>query len=78
MGDPQGGYYGDLIFSDLTISTSFEPIATNIANVSSYKTATTAYYDMQGRKASANQKGMLIKKSTMADGSVKSVKIMNK
>lgn len=78
MGDPQGGYYGDLIFSDLTISTSFEPIATNIANVSSYKTATTAYYDMQGRKASVNQKGMLIKKSTMADGSVKSVKIMNK
>ena len=78
MGDPQGGYYGELIFSDITISTSFEPDLTGIANVSSTKATATAYYDLQGRKASANQKGMLIKKSTMADGSVKSVKIMNK
>ena len=42
------------------------------------KVASTAYFDLLGRKVNADQKGLIIKKSTMADGSVQSVKVLNK
>ena len=78
VGDPQSSYYVDLILTDITISTAFEHISNSITNVSSYKTTATAYYDMQGRKVNADHKGLIIKKSVMSDGSVKSEKIIKK
>ena len=36
------------------------------------------YYDLQGRKVAASQKGLLIKQSRNTDGTVTNVKVMHK
>lgn len=40
--------------------------------------ADVVYYDMQGRRANAATKGILIKRTRMADGTVKTVKVLNR
>ncbi|MCR5679302.1 MAG: hypothetical protein K6G08_03695 [Prevotella sp.] len=65
------------MLQDLKIVITYEPVEDAIRNTT-VKTASTDYFDMQGRKVNAAQKGLLIKKSTMADGSVQSVKVLNK
>ena len=62
---------------DMTIIVSNEKYSADI-KAPIVKATATEYFDLQGRKVNADRKGMLIKKSTMADGSVKSVKVLNK
>lgn len=40
--------------------------------------ADVVYYDMQGRRANAATKGILIKRTRMADGTVKTAKVLNR
>lgn len=63
---------------DLSIKVSTEKTYANIKPAATAKVTATTYYDLQGRKVNADYKGLLIKKSAMADGSVKSIKILNK
>jgi len=65
------------ILQNLKFTITSEPVDDAIRNTA-VKSASNDYYDLQGRKVNASQKGLLIKKSTMADGSVQSVKVMNK
>jgi len=62
---------------DMTIIVSTEKYSADI-KAPIVKATAIEYFDLQGRKVNADRKGMLIKKSTMADGSVKSVKVLNK
>lgn len=50
--------------------------ATAIDAISTSNVAETTYYDLQGRKASASTRGLLIKQSRMQDGTIKVEKVM--
>ena len=63
---------------DLSITVTPEKTFANIKSAATAKATATAYYDMQGRKVNADHKGLIIKKSVMSDGSVKSEKIIKK
>ena len=64
--------------SDLSINITYEPAYAGISNATLTKATSTEYFDLQGRKVNGKQKGLLIKKSTLSDGTVKSVKMLNK
>ncbi len=63
---------------DLNITISTEKTFAGISTANTAKSTTTEYFDLQGRKVNGSQKGLLIKKSILSDGTVKSVKMLNK
>ncbi len=63
---------------NLSITITYEPVYAGISNTKVSKASTTEYFDLQGRKVNGSQKGLLIKKSILSDGTVKSVKMLNK
>lgn len=64
---------------DLAITITPEQVYAGVKGITTAGKATsTEYFDLQGRKVNGNQKGLLIKKSTLSDGTVKSVKMLNK
>ena len=73
----QSIYYGgnecnktDIIWLDGTVTTGIKDI--NTAN------NTAVYYDLQGRKVTASQKGLLIKQSRQDNGTITTVKVVRK
>ena len=49
---------------------------TGIAQTNSKANTQVLYFDLQGRQASATSKGLLMKQTRKADGSVSTVKVM--
>ena len=76
----QTGTYWLLYDLNLTITNeraiSDEELA--VKSVGSDKVASAEYFDMQGRRVSANHKGVTLMKTRMADGSVSSRKLVRK
>lgn len=63
----------DVVWLDIAAYTSVKGIVNN-----NTKVAKTEMFDITGRKVNSTYKGMVIKKTTFADGSVKTAKLLNK
>ena len=75
----QSFYYGggETNESEITWEILKEAVPTGIENVEENALSTT-YTDLMGRKATKNTKGLVIKTVKQSDGTVKSMKILNK
>ena len=63
----------DVVWLDIAAYTSVKGIVNN-----NTKVAKSEMFDITGRKVNSTYKGMVIKKTTFADGSVKTAKLLNK
>lgn len=67
----KASYKGHEVTFNLTETSGIEDVVANDGEA-----VATEYFDLQGRKVAGEAKGIMIKKMTMADGSVKAVKVV--
>ena len=72
----------DIVYYDLATSQiytePFDNTTVGIDGVSNAQPAAVAYHDAQGRRVAANAKGLVIKTITKADGTSRSIKLLQK
>lgn len=72
-----GGQTNESEISWWLVDESYNPDeTTGIAEAKNRQKTSVVYYDLQGRKATADTKGLLLKQTQQADGSVKTVKVV--
>lgn len=70
----KASYKGHEVTFNLTETSAIEDIESDVIN--DIEAVATEYFDLQGRKLAGDANGIVIKKMTMADGSVKAVKVV--
>ena len=72
----------DIVYYDLATSQiytePFDNTTVGVDGVSNAQPAAVAYHDAQGRRVAANAKGLVIKTITKADGTSRSIKLLQK